>query len=104
MIVWLPVALGVYVTEQVEVFVEATASVHVEPEPNAPDPLDESVTEPVGEVLVVLSVTVAVHVVVALSPTGDGVQATVVAVVSVNDTVVEPWLEYQPGAGVTAPE
>jgi hypothetical protein len=61
-----PASACVYVTEHVEVFVVAPASVHTPPEPNVPFPLDVSVTVPAGWAavpVISLSVTVAVHVV-----------------------------------------
>ena len=85
---------------QVELAVPALASVQVPPPENAPLPLAESVTEPVGGLAdpVAVSVTVAVHVDGANTATEVGAQTTLVVVVRVVAVIpTDPELEAQPG-------
>jgi hypothetical protein len=79
--VWLPAALGVYVTEQLAL-APLPERVHDADGVNAPAPLDVNVTVPVGVVGVPapVSVTVAVHVVDWPTATVAGTHPTVVLV------------------------
>ena len=81
MIVCVPEALGVYVTEQVELEPVATESVQVALGEKLPEALVVSVTEPAGLDLVPesVSVTVAVQVELWLIATEDGLQLIDVA-------------------------
>ena len=78
MIVWAPVAAGMYDTEQVAVLAVCAASVHGEPVNDPPASVDVNVTVPVGAVgaLVETSVTVAVHEVAEAAATGLGLHVT----------------------------
>src|SRR6267143_6703889 len=99
--VWLPAALGVYVTEQLD-DAPVPDSVQVLAGVNAPEPVFVNITVPVGVVGELnVSVTVAVHVVDWLTTIVLGEHAIVVTVVPCwTLTVVEPvlplWLESPP--------
>ena len=89
----MPISVGVYVTLQLAEFTVGLPRVHGEPA-KVPVPLLVKLTVPVGALAVPaeVSVTVAVHVVAALTGTVDGEQLTavvVVRVVTVSDAVPE---------------
>lgn len=98
----MPVALGVYVTEQVDEAPVPGDSEHVPPVPKVPVPVDVSVTTPVGAVgAFEVSVTVTRQLVDTATASVDGVQATPVVVGSgvLETTFNEAWplLEAHPG-------
>src|SRR5437867_7102093 len=104
--VWLPAALGVYVTEQLD-DAPVPDSVQLLAGVKAPEPVFVNITVPVGVVGELnVSVTVAVHVVDWLTTIVLGEHAIVVTVVPCwTLTVVEPvlplWLESPPYVAVT---
>jgi len=104
--VWLPAALGVYVTEQLD-DAPVPDSVQLLAGVKAPEPVFVNITVPVGVVGELnVSVTVAVHVVDWLTTIVLGEHAIVVTVVPCwTLTVVEPvlplWFESPPYVAVT---
>jgi hypothetical protein len=96
----LPVALGVYDAEQLDVLAPVLDSVQVVDGENAPAPFEERLTVPLGGLAEPwpVSVTVAAQVVVAETATAPGVQLTAVVVGRVDTaSATAPPLPSQPG-------
>jgi hypothetical protein len=100
----LPVAVGVYVIEQLAELAPAWTSEQLPPALNRPPALELNASAPVGTALPAVSDKVPVHVVVPATGSDVGAQATVVDVARV-DTVIDvaPELEAHPGAPGVVP-